>query len=220
MRQNWWKILSVILILYSMIGGLLFKVPELAILNETIRNLFFHVPMWFAMIAMYTVSVFYSIKYLKNGDEKSDLIAVEAVNTGIIFCGLGLLSGMLWAQYTWGYFWPNDPKLNGSAITTLMYLAYIVLRNSFEDSQKRAKLSAVYNVFAFPIMIVLLFTLPRMTDSLHPGNGGNKGFAVYDLDNVMRAVFYPTVIAWILVSTWIMTLRFRIRVLENSKNSY
>jgi heme exporter protein C len=131
---------------------------------------------------------------------------------------LGLGTGMIWANFTWGAPWPNDPKLNGSAIATLMYLAYIILRGSIDEEQKRAKISAIYNIFAFPIMVVLIFVLPRLTDSLHPGNGGNPGFGAYDLDSNMRYVFYPAVLGWILVATWIMTIRFRIRVIENKNN--
>ena len=67
-------------------------------------------------------------------------------------------------------------------------------------------------------MVVLLFILPRLTDSLHPGNGGNPGFGGYDLDLNMRMVFYPAVIGWILISVWIMTIRYRIRLVENKQN--
>jgi heme exporter protein C len=218
MYKNWWKILASILVIYTVIGGLLINVPTLPILHESIRNLYFHVPMWFSMLVIYLVSVIYSIKYLSSGNENHDLIAVESVNTGIIFAFIGLASGMIWANYTWGSPWPNDPKLNSAAISTLMYLAYIVLRSSLDEEQKRAKISAIYNIFAFPVMVVLLFVLPRLTDSLHPGNGGNPGFGGYDLDNNMRLVFYPAVIGWILISVWIMTIRYRIRLLENKRN--
>ena len=218
MYKSWWKILAAVLVLYTIIGGLLIEVPRLAILNETIRNLYFHVPMWFSMVILYTISVIYSIKYLNSGNENNDLIAVESVNTGIICGFIGLATGMMWAKFTWGAFWTNDPKLNGSAIATLMYLAYIVLRSSIDEEQKRAKISAIYNIFAFPAMIVLLFILPRLTDSLHPGNGGNPGFGGYDLDNNMRLVFYPAVIGWILIGVWIMTIRYRIRIVENRRN--
>ena len=218
MYKSWWKTLASVLVLYTIIGGLLIEVPRLPILNETIRNLYFHVPMWFSMVILYLISVIYSIKFLNSGNENDDLIAVESVNTGIICGFIGLATGMMWAKFTWGAFWTNDPKLNGSAIATLMYLAYIVLRSSIEEDQKRAKISAIYNIFAFPAMIVLLFILPRLTDSLHPGNGGNPGFGGYDLDNNMRLVFYPAVIGWILIGVWIMTIRYRIRILENRRN--
>ena len=219
MTKHWWKLLASGLVIYSIIGGLLFEVPALPILHESIRSLYFHLPMWFAMIFLYLVSVIYSIKYLRSGNEKHDLWAVEAVNTGIVLGFLGLLTGMVWANYTWGHPWPNDPKLNSAAIATLMYLAYAVLRNSLDEEQKRARISAVYNIFAFPIMIVLLFILPRLTDSLHPGNGGNPGFGGYDLDKGMRLVLYPACIGWILLGSWITTLRYRIRLIEIKQNT-
>jgi len=202
----------------SVVAGLIGPVPELHILNETIRNVYFHVPMWFAMVILYLISVIYSVKYLNSGDMKHDIMAVEAVNVGIVFCGFGLLTGMLWANITWGEPWPNDPKLNGSAIATLMYLAYLVLRNALEEEQKRAKISAVYNIFAFPIMIVLLYILPKLTDSLHPGSGGNSTFGELDMDNYMRPVFYTAVVGWILTGVWVCSIRYRLRLLENKAN--
>lgn len=220
MTKSWWKILASGLVVYSIVGGLLFEVPRLPILHESIRCLYSHLPMWFAMIFLYLISVIYSIKYLRSGNEKHDYWAVEAVNTGIVLGLLGLFTGMVWANYTWGHPWPNDPKLNSAAIATLMYLAYTVLRNSLDEEQKRARISAVYNIFAFPIMIVLLFILPRLTDSLHPGNGGNPGFGGYDLDKGMRLVLYPGCIGWILIGIWITTLRYRMRLIENQQNTH
>ncbi|RFZ84381.1 ABC transporter permease [Mucilaginibacter terrenus] len=218
--QTWWKVLAVVLVFYTLIAGLLLRVPRLDILHETIRNLYFHVPMWMAMLTVFVISVFFSILYLRTGKEEHDLAAVECVNTGMIFYGLGLLTGMLWAKYTWGEFWSNDPKQNSAAIAFLLYCAYLVLRNSIDEEQKRAKISAIYNIFAFPIMIVLLFVLPRMTDSLHPGgSGGNPGFNKYDLDSQMRVVLYPAFIGWSLLSLWIATIRYRIRLIEYKKNT-
>ena len=75
--------------------------------------------------------------------------------------------------------------------------------------EKRARISAVYNIFAFPVFVVLIFVLPRLTASLHPGNGGNPGFNQYDLDSNMRMVFYPAVAGWILLGFWIASLRIR-----------
>ena len=218
MRKNWWKILAAFMVCASVVAGLIGPVPELHILNETIRNVYFHVPMWFSMVILYLISVIYSIKYLNSGDMKHDIMAVEAVNVGIVFCGFGLLTGMLWANITWGEPWPNDPKLNGSAIATLMYLAYLVLRNALEEDQKRAKISAVYNIFAFPIMVVLLYILPKLTDSLHPGSGGNSTFGELDMDNYMRPVFYTAVVGWILTGVWVCSIRYRLRLLENKAN--
>jgi heme exporter protein C len=122
---------------------------------------------------------------------------------------------MLWAKFTWGAFWTNDPKLNGSAITMLIYLAYFVLRGSIEDQEKKAQISAVYNIFAFFLMIVFIGILPRLTDSLHPGNGGTPAFGSYDLDNNMRTVFYPAVIGWIMFGFWLTNVKIRLKRVSN-----
>jgi|SRR5688572_1456745 len=213
--KPWVKILATALLVYVHIGGLLFGVPRLNILNETIRALYFHVPMWFGMVFLFSVSVYYSIIYLRKPSAQNDIRAVESANVGLVFGILGMITGMLWANYTWGSPWHGDPKQNGAAIALLVYLAYFILRGSIQNEEQKARLSAVYNIFAFAAMIPLIFIIPRLTSSMHPGSGGNPGFNMYDLDSNMRLVFYPAVIGWILIGIWITTLRVKIRELED-----
>ena len=172
--------------------------------------------MWFTMIAMLVASLYFSFKFLSKNDMELDVKAEEFARVGILFGVLGLLTGSLWAKFTWGAWWTNDVKLNGAAATMLVYFAYFLLRNSMDDEQKRARISAVYSIFAFALMTVFIFILPRLTDSLHPGNGGNPAFAKYDLDNTMRLIFYPAVAGWIILGFWIASLRIRIHHIKNS----
>lgn len=218
MRQNWWKLLCAILLFYSFFEGLLGQVPAREILNETIRNLYFHVPMWFTMIVLFAASAYYAIVYLRSNNPLHDIYSSAFASTGIFFSILGMLTGMEWAQYTWGAAWSNDPKQLGTALCMLTYFAYWVLRSGIKDEDKRAKISAVYNVFIFALMIPLIFILPRMVDSLHPGNGGNPAFSNYDLDSKMRLVFYPAVLGWILMGFWLSEMLRRTLVLEHKKN--
>lgn len=217
MKAAWWKYLSIAIILYSIIAGFLFPVPELPILNETIRSQFFHVPLWFAMVILMLISMIFSIKFLMTGDLKKDLVAVETAKVSVLFGILGLVTGMVWANYTWGDWWHGDPKQNAAAIAMLIYLAYLVLRNAIPDLEKRGRISAVFNIFAFFAMIALIFIVPRLTDSLHPGSGGNPGFKPYDLDSNMRLVFYPAVFGWIFFGLWMASIPVRVNDLLNEK---
>jgi heme exporter protein C len=214
LQDNWWKILGVLLVLYAIVGGLLMDAPRLAILNETIRNLYYHVTMWFAMMILMTASLVYSVRHLITSSLIFDQKARISAGIGILMGLLGIATGSVWAKFTWGAFWVNDPKLNGAAITLLIYLAYVILRNSLDEEQKRARLAAVYNIFAYVLLMVFLMILPRMTDSLHPGNGGNPAFSSYDLDNTMRLIFYPAIIGWTLIGVWMGQLRMRMENLE------
>jgi heme exporter protein C len=232
------KISAVVLLVYVHIAGILAPVPRLDLLNETIRALYFHVPLWFGMTFLFTVSVYYAIQYLVKSkstvqsvhDLPLDAVnykkqptaldydrrSVEFANVGLVFGILGTITGMFWANYTWGSPWHGDPKQNGAAIALLVYLAYFVLRGSLDNEEQRGRLGAVYNIFAFAAMIPLIFIIPRMTSSMHPGSGGNPGFNIYDLDNRMRLIFYPAVVGWILMGCWIAALRIRVKTAEEA----
>lgn len=186
-----------------------FDFPNQPILNETIRNIYYHVPSWFAMLFVMSLSLIFSIMNLSTGKFKYDIAAGSAAHVGLLFAIIGLSTGSLWARFTWGAWWVSDPRLNGAAMAVLIYLAYFILKSSVNDKEKAARLGGVYNIFAYVMMIVFVMILPRMMDSLHPGVGGNPAFSKYDLDDNMRAVFYPAVIGWIGMAVWIFQIRYR-----------
>ncbi len=221
MKRYWWKILACLLIIYSIIAGLLIPVPDLDVIGQSIRNLFYHVPMWFAMMAMLTVSLIYSLIFLNKQKMQYDLIANSATTVGLLFGIIGIITGMIWAKYTWGTIWVNDPKLNGAALGILVYLAYKVLRNSISDTFQKAKIAAVYNIFSYTLYIVFVFILPKLTgNSIHPGVQNNMVFAPESLDNNLRLVFYPAFIGWILFACWILQIVIRYKKLKESPKHY
>lgn len=183
--------------------------PFRNILGETIRNTYYHVPLWFAMFILFIAAMVYSIRYLRNFNQRHDGLAAALTSVGLLFGILGLVTGAIWAKNTWGAYWSFDVKQNMTAVGLLIYGAYFVLRASFEDPEKKARISAVYNIFAFATLIPLLYIIPKLTDSLHPGAGGNIAFGSQDLDNTMRLVFYPAIIGWTLMGLWMAQLLFR-----------
>jgi len=214
---QWWKLAGVVLVLFALIGGLLLPVPQLPILAQSIRNLYYHVPMWFGMLSLLIASSVYAVKVLMSKDLINDVYSESFARVALLYGTIGIVTGMIWAKNTWGAYWTNDPKLNSAAIGMLMYAAYFVLRGSIEDEEKKARISATYNLFCLPMFIVLIFVLPRLTASLHPGNGGNPGFNSYDLDSRLRMVFYPAVVGWILIGFWIANIQIRLKKIELKK---
>lgn len=227
MKKPWWKILSVVLLVYTFTAGMLLNVPRLPQLQETIRNLYFHVCMWFAMMILFIVSVAHAVKFLRTGDLKHDIYSRHFTVAGIVFGLLGYATGAIWMSYTWAD--PNnsafvsysavarEPKLIGTAIALLIYAAYLVLRDSILDMDKKARISAVYNIFAFAFLFPTIWILPRMLPSLHPGREGNPALDTNDIDARMRLVFYPAIIGWTLLGVWIATLKIRLNFLIEKK---
>ncbi len=226
MKKSWWKITSFILLLYTIAGGFLMDVPRLFILNETIRNLYFHVAMWFGMMILFTVSFIYSIRYLRSSNYRYDIFAKQYAGMGAWFGILGYATGVIWVSVTWLTDQQQsigsvlkEPKLLGAAIALLIYGAYFVLRGSFTDMDKRARVSAVYNIFAFVMLFPSIWIIPRLVGSLHPGapgsDSGNPALNFKDIDSRLRMVFYPAVIGWTLLGVWITTLQIRVQLLKD-----
>ena len=225
-NKSWWKILSFVLLVYTIIAGFLFDVPKLHILNETIRNLYFHVCMWMGMMVLFAISFYHSIKYLRHQNFRSDIASSNYAAVGCFYGILGYLTGFLWVNVTWitdqgqslaGVL--KEPKLIGAAIALLIYGAYFVLRGSFTDIDKRARVSAVYNIFAFAMLFPSIWIIPRLVGSLHPGapgsESGNPALDRKDLDATMRMVFYPAIIGWTLLGVWIATLKIRLDFIKH-----
>lgn len=227
MHKSWWKILCVILLFYTVIGGFLMKAPHLPALEETVRNLYFHVCMWFTMMILFTFSVVHSILYLRTFNIKYDIYSRQFAVVGIVFGLLGYATGIIWMSYTWAD--PNnpstsfstvarEPKLIGAAIALLIYFAYLVLRDSISDMDKKARISAVYNIFAYAMLFPSIWIVPRILPSLHPGGeSGNPAMDFRDSSGTMRIVFYPAIIGWFLLGLWITTIRIRMGLLKEKK---
>lgn len=220
-RQFWWKALAIVLLVYTCTYGFYVKIPKMDDrMQESVRNFFFHVPMWFGMMILLFVSVFYAVKFLRTPKPVYDFYSNAFAATGTIYALLGIFTGAIWANYQWGSPWSGDPKQNGAAIAILIYLAYFVLRGSMHDEEKKMRIGAVYNIFAFFMLFPTLWILPRLTESLHPGgqgSEGNPGINGKDMDMHMRTVFYPAVIGWTLLGVWISTLSVRYQILNEKQ---
>ncbi|MCW5906882.1 MAG: cytochrome c biogenesis protein CcsA [Chitinophagales bacterium] len=205
----------------------LFCFPYREILYETIRNTFFHVPMWFVMTMLVFTSFVASTLYLTKPFEKWDVLAHKAVVAALLFGTCGYLTGLVWAKYTWyiGVSWGDvirkllleDIKMAAALVAIFFYVAYMIIREMIENDERRRNIAAVYNIFAFVVFILCVFVLPRLTDSMHPGNGGNPAFSKYDLDSTLRLFFYPAVIAWILFGFWILSILIRLSFIEQKQ---
>lgn len=188
--------------------------------------MYFHVAMWFSMMILFTVSFVYSIKYLRGFNYRNDIYAQNFASVGCLLGILGYSTGALWLTVTWMTDQSQslgsvlkEPKLIGAAIALLIYGAYFVLRGSFTDIDKRARVSAVYNIFAFVMLFPSIWVIPRLVGSLHPGSpgsdSGNPALNFKDIDSRIRVVFYPAVIGWTLLAVWIGTLKIRLQLLKD-----
>nr|BCX00020.1 MAG: heme exporter protein C [Bacteroidota bacterium] len=207
MRAFWKKIL-ILWMTAVLLAAFLVPVPDLPILEQTARNLYFHVPMWFVMVFGFALSVFYGVRYLVRGRIEDDMKAEHAARVAALFGLLGLLTGSLWARFTWGAWWNWDPKQTLALAQLLLLGAYFALRGTVEEERRRARLSAVYAALALVTVPFLLFIIPRQLPSLHPGAEGNPAFDEITAPQ-MRIVFYASVVGFLGLFFWLFELSYR-----------
>lgn len=144
-----------------------------------------------------------------------DIKAESVTKIGVLFGICGLITGSLWARFTWGTWWTfAEPKINMSAMAMMIYVGYFILRGAFTDQVKRARISAVFNIFAATTIPFLLYIIPRQLPSLHPGADGNPAFSDMTAPE-LRLIFYPAVIGFIGLGYWLYDLTLRSRMLQH-----
>lgn len=141
--------------------------PKGTVLGEVQRIFYFHVPIAWVMFLSFTLAAWWSLQYLRTRDLHVDLKAASAVEVGLLFSVLAMLTGSLWAKPAWGVYWTWDPRLTTILLLFLGYVAYTLLRSTVEDPERRARLCAVVGLVVFANVPLTYFSV-RLWRSLHP----------------------------------------------------
>jgi len=132
-----------------------------------IQKIFYiHVPAAFLAYLAFFITFMASILYLYRKDSKWDTVAHCAVETGVIFCTIVLITGPIWAKPVWNVWWTWDPRLTTTLILWFTYVAYLMLRRSVKENQ-RANLSAVFGIIGFINVPITFFSI-RLWRTIHP----------------------------------------------------
>jgi heme exporter protein C len=207
-----WRILIFVWIAATMVVALL-RAPLVPVLQETTRVLYFHIPAaWVSVLAL-GWSMVNSILYLVRRDPKHDDHAASAAELGLVFCIVTTVTGSIWAKSMWGSWWNWDPRETSIFFVLLIYGAYLALRGSIEEPEKRARLSAIYSIVAFVAVPPLVFIVPRIYSTLHPDPIINSSGKI-DMDPMIRACFFSMLLGFTFLFAWLQSLRVRVFRLE------
>ncbi len=212
-----WKILLFVLMVWVIVAAFIFPAPQ-QVIGEASRIFYFHIPQAWVAVVAYIVSMVASIRYLKSGAMVNDDRARVAAALGLMFSILAMITGSIFAKVTWHSFWNWDPRETSILILLLIYGAYFALRTAVIGDERRARLAAVYAVFAFLTVPFLLFVVPRVLPSLHPSDSIVDASGRFTMSWQTAAVFFPSLIAFTGLFAWIYTIRLRLCTAERLRN--
>ncbi|PWH20196.1 MAG: cytochrome C assembly protein [Anaerolineae bacterium] len=149
------------------VGMVFFYAPMEAVMGNVQRVFYFHVAVgWVGMLSFFVAAIA-GVLYLRSKDRKWDMVAQAAVEIGIVFTFLNIVTGSIWARPIWNTWWTWDPRLTTATIMELIYFAYLMLRQGIEDPERRARFGAVYVILGF-VSVPLTFFSARLFRTIHP----------------------------------------------------
>jgi heme exporter protein C len=175
-----------------------------------IQKIFYiHVPSAFLAYLAFFITFIASIIYLYRRDPKWDTVAHCAVETGVIFCTIVLITGPIWARPIWNVWWTWDPRLTTTLILWFTYVAYLMLRRSVKEN-RRANLAAVFGIIGF-INVPLTFFSIRLWRTIHPVVITSRGL---NMSGPMKFSLIITFIAFCFLFFALLISRIRLERLK------
>jgi heme exporter protein C len=179
---------------------------------DAVRLFYIHVPA--AIVSLYiafSITLVGSIIYLRKQSVFWDLLAGAAAEIGVLFCGITLITGMLWGKPTWGVYWKWDPRLTSTAVSFLLYLGYLAVRRLDLPPDVRRRRAAVLGIISFANLIIVRYSV-QWWRSLHQGSTLDP--IDTQLDGLMLFSFFVGVLTMIAIGGWLLVHRFRVAWME------
>jgi heme exporter protein C len=194
--------LTVLLLLIAT-GMVFLYAPEEAVMGQVQRIFYFHVASaWVGMLG-FMVAAAVGIAYLRTADRKWDIVGLSAVEVGMAFAFITIVTGSIWARPVWNTWWTWDPRLTTATIMELVYAAYLMLRSGIDDPGRRARFGAVYAIIGF-LSVPLTFFSARLFRTIHPvviGTSQPGATGAFDMTPRMLQTFLFSLLTFSIIFT-------------------
>jgi heme exporter protein C len=133
--------------------------PAEASQGAIFKIIFFHVPMAMTAMLCSFAALLGSVMFLITRNFKYDALAVAVTEVGLAFLAGNLITGSIWARVIWGIWWTWDARLTSALLCWLLYAGYLMLRHAVEEPTQRATYAAVFSIFAFIDVPIVIFSI-------------------------------------------------------------
>ena len=179
------------------------------------RILYLHVPVaWGSMLGIFVVSGS-SFMYLLKKNERWDRLAVASAEVGLIFGGIMLLSGMIWARPVWAVWWTGEAKLTTALILFFIYVAYLMFRAYFPPGAQRQRLAAIIGVIGAIDTPIIYFAANLWSQAHPPLITGPAADSDSALGSDLGTVLLISTLAFSFVFIFMVQARYKIRKSED-----
>ena len=202
---------SLILLLIATIM-VFFYAPLEAVMGLVQKVFYFHVAAGWVGMLSFMVAAFAGVAYLRTSHRKWDIVGLAAVEIGMVFAFINIVTGSIWARPIWNTWWTWDPRLTTATIMMLIYAAYFMLRSGIEEPDRRARFGAVYAIIGF-LSVPLTFFSARLFRTIHPiviGTNQPGAEGAFDMTGTMLVTFLFSLLTFTFIFADLLWRRIRL----------
>lgn len=177
--------------------------PTEKTMGDIQRIFYFHVPAAITGFTAFALNFVASIVYIVRKSRFWDALALSSAEVGLVFFLMVLVTGPIWAKPVWFVWWTWSPRLTLSLVLCLLYAAYLLIRKSFEDPDRKAMIAAVFGIIAFLDVPLVWFSI-RWWRDIHPSPMLETG----GLASSMLPAFLICIAAFLILFLYLVRRRF------------
>ncbi len=187
--------------------------------GQLVRLVYIHPPIaWVALYLAFGTAALGSVLWLwpRTRSRFWDRLAASAMEVGVVFTALTLVTGAIWGRPTWGVWWAWDARLTSTAILGVFALAYLALRRANDDPDLRARRSAVFALLAAINVPIIHFSV-QWWKTLHQGATVFTANRTLLIHGLMAWTLLISFFAFTLLFFWLLRARYRLEVLRGER---
>ena len=163
--------------------------------GESYRIIFIHVPAaWMSMIIYLAMAFWAAIGLIFNA-RLASMLALALAPTGALMTFLALWTGALWGKPTWGTYWVWDARLTSELILLFLYLGFLSLHASIEDTRKADRSAAILAIVGVVNIPIIYFSV-KWWNTLHQGASVSLTKAPTMATQMLTGMLIMTIAFW------------------------
>ncbi|PZN26417.1 MAG: heme ABC transporter permease [Proteobacteria bacterium] len=214
--RPWFFWPAIALLVVGAYGGLVLA-PEDYQQRDAFRIIYVHVPSASLSLMVYTIMAVAAAIGLIWRMKLAHAVAAACAPVGAWFTVLALATGSIWGRPMWGTWWEWDPRLTSELILLFLYLGYMALRASFEDTQRADRASAVLAIVGVVNVPIVKYSVVWW-NSLHQAPSISK----LDAPSIDSSMLWPLLLmiaAFVLYFAAVLCDRLRAEILRRERNA-
>jgi heme exporter protein C len=214
--RPWFFWSALALMLFAAYGGLVLAPPDYQ-QKDAFRIIYVHAPAAIMSLQVYVVMAIAAAIGVIWRIKLAHAVAAACAPVGAASTVVALATGSIYGRPMWGTWWEWDPRITSELIQLFLYLGYMALRASFDDTQRADRASAILAIVGVVNVPIVKYSVVWW-NSLHQAPTISK-LGKPSIELSMAWPLYTMLLGFMLYFAAVLCDRVRSEILRRERNA-